>query len=198
MGVLDRWKVTLDELDEIVSDSSSLRGFLFGYISEFKLRKIWFSDERTNGVRKYDNHLRTKKGDISFSVDGVEISVEAKSLQTNSVRTKNNTLRGRFQCDASDRRRVTLPNGQVVETTCLVVGEFDLLAVCLFEFVGDWVFAFAKNADLPRTRSTKYTSEQQGYLLASLVEITCPLNPPFRLEPFSLIEEIVQDKIRMC
>lgn len=196
MGVLERWKIAFAELDEIVSAYPSLRGFLFGYVSEHKLRQMWFSDERTNEVRKYDNHFRAKKGDISFQFDGVEISVEAKSLQTNSIRTTNDGLLGRVQCDASDRRPAILPNGQTVETTCLVVGEFDLLAVCLFEFVNEWVFAFAKNSDLPRTRSKKYTPEQQAYLLASLVEITWHLKSPFRLEPFALIEEIAREKAR--
>jgi len=194
MSVLDRWKTTLAELNEIVSANPSLRGFLFGYVSEYKLRKLWFSDDRTSQVRKYDNHLRAKKGDISFVFDGEEMNVESKSLQTSSIRTTNGTCVGRFQCDASDRRPVTLPNGEEVATTCLVVGEFDLLAVCLFEFVNDWVFAFAKNADLPRTSSTKYTPAQRQYLLRGTMEITWPLRLPFREEPFSLLEELAREK----
>ncbi len=61
-----------------------------------------------------------------------------------------------FQCDASDKRLVKLPSGQEIETTCLVVGGFDLLAVNIFQFANQWKFAFAKNADLPRTTSRKY------------------------------------------
>jgi len=43
MGILERWKLTAEELDEIVSGNPSLRGFMFGYVSEYKLKKMWFS-----------------------------------------------------------------------------------------------------------------------------------------------------------
>jgi len=197
MGVLERWKLSAEELDEIITANPSLRGFMFGYVSEYTLRKMWFADERISNLMKYDNHDRTRKGDISFIYKGVHISVEVKSLQTRSIRKKGNEYSGRFQCDASDRRQVTLPNRQKIETTCLVVGEFDLLAVNLFEFDQEWRFAFAKNKDLPRSRFSKYTPQQRNYLLATLVEVTWPLNPPFRAEPFRLLDEIALEKTSM-
>jgi hypothetical protein len=40
MGILERWKITTTELDEIVSSSPSLWGFIFGYVSEYKVRKM--------------------------------------------------------------------------------------------------------------------------------------------------------------
>jgi hypothetical protein len=58
---------------------------------------------------------------------------------------------------------VHLPNGESVETTYLLVGGFDLLAVNLLEFGQEWRFAFAKNSDLPRTTSSKYTPEQREF-----------------------------------
>ena len=84
--------------------------------------------------------------------------------------------------------------GEKVTTTCLRVGEFDLLAVNLFAFENDWQFAFAKNWDLPRTRYKKYLSEVQAHLLASTMTITLPMNPPFFDEPFHLLDEIVREK----
>lgn len=161
MGALERWKLTAEELDEIVSANPSLRGFMFGYVSEYKLRKLWFSEERISHLIKYDNHDRSRKGDLSFIYNGVQVSVEVKSLQTRSVRRVGSDYVGKFQCDASDRRQVTLPNRQKIETTCLVVGEFDLLAVNLFEFEQEWRFAFAKNKELPRSRFSKYTPQQR-------------------------------------
>jgi len=194
MGLLEEWKLSPGELDEIVSLNPSLRGFMFGYVSEYKLGKKWFSDSRVSDVVKYDNHDRTRKGDITFKYKEVEIIVEAKSLQTNSVRRIGDEYVGKFQCDASDRRKVSLPNGEEIETTCLVVGEFDLLAVNLFAFTKEWDFAFARNSDLPRTRSHRYTPRQRQYLLATLVEVTWPLKPPFQREPFALLDEIVHQK----
>lgn len=196
MGILDLWEVTLGELDEIVAANPSLRGFMFGYVGEYKLRKMWLSDDRISNLIKYDNHDRTRKSDMTFIYKEVEISVEAKSLQSGSIRKVGDTYTGRFQCDASDRRQVSLPNGETVETTCLLVGEFDLLAVNLFDFEKKWRFAFAKNQDLPRSQYKKYTTEQQKYLLATLITITWPLQPPFSDEPFHLLDKIVQEKRR--
>jgi hypothetical protein len=124
------------------------------------------------------------------------MSIEVKSLQTRSIRKTSSEHLGKFQCDASDRRPVTLPNRQKIETTCLVVGDFDLLAVNLFEFEQEWRFAFAKNKDLPRSRSSKYTPQQQKYLLSTLMEITWPLKAPFQPEPFQLLDEIALEKAK--
>ena len=87
-----------------------------------------------------------------------------------------------------------MPNGRKIETTCLVVGEFDLLAVNLFQFEREWRFAFATNADLPGSRFSKYTPTERKYLLATLVEVTWPVKPPFQREPFKLLDEIVREK----
>jgi len=194
MGILERWKITTTELDEIVSSSPSLRGFIFGYVSEYKVRKMWFSGEQIGGLHKANNHDRSRRGDLSFLYKGVEITVEVKSLQTHSIRRTDAGCSGKFQCDASDRREVTLPNGERFETTCLVVGEFDLIAVNLFEFEQEWHFAFAKNTDLPRSRFARYTPEQRQHILATLIDVSWPLKPPFAAEPFRLLDEIVREK----
>jgi len=196
MGLLEQWGVTLDELNEILASRPSLRGILIGFVAEYKLPQMWFTDPRIEKLERYENHDRTRPGDFGFLYKGEPISVQAKSLQTNSVRRTETGYIGTFQCDASDRRPVTLPNGQIVETTCLVAGGFDLLAVNLFEFGQEWRFAFAKNTDLPRTKSSKYTPEQRQYLLATSIRITWPLEPPFHEEPFEVLEAIVADRRR--
>lgn len=193
MGILEKWKLTSEELDEIMQQSPSLRGFTFGYVSEYKLKKIWFSDNRVNNVIKPDDHDRTKKGDIAFLYRGYTMRVEVKSLQTNSIKQEHNSFTGIFQCDASDRRQVRLPNGEFVQTTCLVIGEFDIVAVCLFQYTDDWIFAFAKNADLPRA-SKRYKEDIRKYLLASSIRITWPLQPPFSLDPFPILDAIIHDR----
>lgn len=197
MGLFQEWQITPTELEEIIGANPSLRGITFGYVAEYKLRKLWFSDPRISYVSKIDDHSRTKKGDLILFYRQTNVHVEVKSIQTNSIRQRGAHFVARFQCDASDRRRVRLPNGQEIETTCLVVGEFDLLAVNLFAFENRWVFAFARNLDLPRATSPKYTLEQQKFLLATQMEITLPLQPPYEPEPFRLLDEIVQDKSRV-
>ncbi len=196
MGVIKEWKISFDEIDEVVTANPSLRGFLFGYLNEYMLKKIWFNGDEVSKVKKYDNHDRKHKGDLFVTYKGVEIFIEAKGLQKKSVGETDDGYVGKFQCDASDKRPVALPNGDIIETTCLAVGEFDLLAVGIFEFGKEWRFAFIKNENLPRTTSSRYTSEQQKYLLKGTTSITWPLKPPFEPEPFRLIDEIVKEKRR--
>jgi hypothetical protein len=196
MGLLEQWGVTLSELNRILVSRPSLRGILVGFIAEYKLSEMWFTDPRIDKLVRYENHDRTRYGDFGFLYKGLPISVQVKSLQTNSVRKTETGYTGTFQCDASDRRAVRLPNGQVVETTCLVVGGFHLLAVNLFEFGQEWRFAFAKNSDLPRTRSSKYTPEQRQYLLATSIRITWPLQPPFYENSFAVLDEIVGERTK--
>ena len=139
-----------DRLTKIVTDNPSLRGFLFGYVSEYKARTYFDGHESITDLKKYDDHDRTSKGDISFHYKGKEFRIEAKSLQTNSViNLGEDSWAGKFQCDASDRREISLPNGHTVNTTCLAVGEFDIVAVSLYAFGDQWRFGFAKNSDLP-------------------------------------------------
>ncbi|MCF2137841.1 MAG: restriction endonuclease [Candidatus Thorarchaeota archaeon] len=195
--IFDEWQVTLRDIDEIIINNPSLRGFLFGYVAEYKLREIWFSPTIFHDVGKHDNHDRHKKGDLFFTYDGVNILIESKSLQTSTVRKlEDGTYIAKAQVDASDSREITLPSGEKIKTTCLLVGEFDLLAVNLFPFQKKWEWAFAKNSDLPRTKYFRYSEDQRQYLLATTVTVTWPLQDPFRPEPFELIKEIVKDRKR--
>ena len=196
MGIIEDWGITIAELNEILASRPSVRGILIGFIAEYKLPKMWFSDARIHALKRYDNHDRTRLGDFGFMYQGVAITIQVKSLQSNSVRKTSTGHIGSFQCDASDKRPVRLPTGENVATTCLVVGGFDLVAVNLFEFGQQWRFAFAKNADLPRSKSPKYTPGQRKHLLATSVKVTWPLQLPFRDEPFTFLDEIVQEKRR--
>jgi hypothetical protein len=103
---------------------------------------------------------------------------------------------GNFQCDASDSRSITLPNGERLKTTCLLVGEFDILAVNLFAFRGQWDFAFAYNRDLPRSTHRGYTPKQRKHLLATTMPITWPVQPPFLADPFALLDGLVKERAK--
>lgn len=188
--ILDRWEITAGELTEVVDANPSLRGIMLGYLAEVKLRYMWFDRQEVSGWHKYDDHDRRKKGDLVIVYKGREFIIEVKSLQTNTVRREDGIWCGKVQCDASDRRTVRLPNGRKIETTCLLVGEFNLLAVNLFESEKTWRFVFAKNSDLPRSRYKKYTKAQRNCLLATLIDVTWPPRPPFRDEPFTLLDEL--------
>jgi len=192
MGMLEDWQVTRAELNEILSTRPSARGHLFGFVAEYKLTKMFFTDPRIQSLRRYDDHDRTRPGDFGFIYRGMPVNVSVKSLQTSSVKPISSTeYKGRCQCDASDKSEKTLPNGEKLKTTNLVVGGFDLLAVNIFHFGQKWRFAFAKNIDLPRSKGRMYTDTQRAYLLATSIPMTWPLAAPFHDEPFTPLDEIV-------
>lgn len=131
-GLLERLDISLEELEEALQASPSLRGMLIGYLAERKAVERFFEPYHPT---KPDDHDRSSKGDRIITYKGVPIRIEVKSLQSNSVQqTESGGYTGRFQCDASDSGMKKLPNGDKLKTVCLVVGGFDLLAVNLFEF----------------------------------------------------------------
>lgn len=187
-NILNRWGLTVDELTEIVDANPSMRGLMLGYVAEYKLVKMFFGDPRIAGLMKDDDHDRKNKGDVRFTYRGRTFRIECKSLQSNTIRKTEAGFTATFQCDASDRRPVTLSDGSSVNTTSLRTGEFDLLAINLFAFEEKWRFAFALNKDLPRSTYKKYSVSQRNELLASSMKITWPLNPPFAENPFELLD----------
>lgn len=199
-SLLKHWDITEDELTAVVDQNPSLRGMLFGYVAEVKLRQYISGDERVTGLVKDDDHDRKKKGDLRFSYSGREFVLETKSLQTNSIKVEETLngkrLSGKAQCDASDRREVQFPDGSTITTTCLLVGEFDVLAVNVFSFFDEWRFLFASNKDLPRSKYRKYTPQQRENLLASLVPVEWPLqkNSIFTTDLFSLLDRLLHEQ----
>ena len=184
-----------EELTEVVDQNPSLRGMIIGYLAELKLEKLWLSGQEISSVTKHDDHDRKKKGDRVVRYKGHEFIFESKSLQTAMIRKTNEGWVGKSQVDASDRREVTLPDGSTVITTCLLKGEFDILAVNIFAFEDTWRFAFANNSDLPTSKYRGYTEYQRQHLLATLVEVHWPPKPPFVEEPFTLMNEMIQNRI---
>jgi len=193
--ILDRWDITPEELTEVIDQNPSLRGMILGYLAELKLEKLWLSGERISNVSKHDNHDRKKKGDRVVRYRGHEFIFECKSLQTGTIKKTDQGWSGKAQVDASDRREIELPDGSTVTTTCLLKGEFDILAVNIFALQNKWRFVFAKNSDLPTSNYRRYTEYQRQHLLATLVEVHWPPKPPFSEDPFALMNELIQNRI---
>jgi hypothetical protein len=101
--------------------------------------------------------------------------------------------RGGVQCDASDRRAITVA-GQQVNTTNLLVGEFDILAASLFAFREKWDFGFILNRNLPRSTYAKYPEEVRNQLIKTMIPVTWPLPDNFVSDPFILLDQLVAEK----
>lgn len=160
-----------------------------GYYSETKferyvLRKL----AGATAISKDDDHKKSKS-DRRFRFKGREYTVQVKSVQTHSLKDRESRVVAVVQNDASDSRKVRLPTGRTITTTCYQVGEYDILAVPLYPFTGDWKdFAYIRNTDLHRSRYRKYTEEERACLLATTEPISWPLDPPWTTDLLSLLD----------
>ena len=191
-SIFDTWDITETELTELINSNPSLRGMLLGYIAEYKFQSLILKNPLISSSYKDDDHDRSKKGDRRIVYKEKEFTIEVKSLQTHTVKsTGNNCWIGKTQVDGSDRRIVQFPDGTELNTTLLLRGEFDILAVNCFSFGDKWQFIYCKNKDLPTSSYSKYTEAQQNELIASLVTVTWPPVPPFTDNLFTLLEEML-------
>ncbi len=196
-SILDRWGVSEDQLTYLIDENPSLRGILLGYVAEKKFHDAFLEHPEIEEKEKDDDHNRKKKGDRRIKYKGQTLTIEVKSLQTAMVKNLgNDRWEGKAQVDGSDRRIVKFPDGSELNTTLLLRGEFDLLAVNCFAFGEQWRFVFAKNSDLPFSSFKKYTEAQRRQLIASLVAIKWPPEPPFYADPYPLLDELVQEKAK--
>jgi hypothetical protein len=178
----------------LICENPSLRGMIYGYASEREFEWHYLKDRKTiEKFSKDDDHKKTKS-DRTVLCGGKSVTIQIKSVQTNSIKFENGRFAAKVQNDASDRRKVTLPNGSKLETTCYVVGEYDILAVSLHPFTGEWKYAFKENSQLQRSTSKKYTPKQQKYLLATLETIYFPLDPSWTEDFDGILQTICQRK----
>lgn len=192
MTILDEWGITPEQLTILLDENPSLRGMLFGYVAEVKLKEKIAAFPEVSFTTKFDDHNRKKKGDLYIIYRDRAFDLESKSLQTSSIRydEENFCWSGKAQVDASDRRVIILPDGSELNTTLLLRGEFDILAINCYAFNKEWNFAFARNQDLPRSTYRRYTQVQKENLIASLITVTWPPRPPFYSDIRALLDEM--------
>jgi hypothetical protein len=193
--IFDEWGITATQFSKILKDNPSLRGMLFGYVAEIKLREIIAAFPNVSYMTKFDDHDRTRKGDLYVIYHNRAFDIEAKSLQTATVAWDETNKRwfGKAQVDASDKRTIILPDGTTMNTTLLLRGEFDILAVNCYAFENKWNFVFARNSDLPSSSFAKYTQVQKDNVIASLIAITWPPEPPFYTDLQALLAEMIEE-----
>ena len=194
VSILEEWELAVTELTRLVHENPSLRGMILGYAAEQKLQDGWLSSGSITYLGKPDDHDRQSKGDHVIEYRGHRFIIESKSLQTNTITRDGDTWHGKAQVDASDRRTLRLVDGTTLDTTLLMVGEFDVIAVNCFAFGQGWKFAFAKNKDLPRSRYKKYSEESREQLLASLVRVSWPPEPPFTDDLLVVLDGLIADR----
>ncbi len=196
MNILNEWELTVDTLVDLLDENPSLRGVLFWYVAERKLKETMTSFPGVSYVGKPDDHGSSrKKWDFRIAYRGREFRVVSKPLQSKSIRRDKNKSgwRGRCQLDAGDRRAVALPSGRELDTTLLPRGEFDILAVNCYAVEREWKFLFARNSELPHPTHRMHSLEARRNLIASSVPVSLPPKPPFHDNLKKLLDGLVAD-----
>jgi len=193
VNILTEWEITPEQLSDLLAANPSLRGMLLGYVAELKLREIVTAIPSVSYTVKFDDHNRKKKGDLYVIYRDRAFDLESKSLQSSMVKWDSQKRRwmGKAQVDASDRRTIRLPDGSTLNTTLLLRGEFDILAVNCYAFERKWQFVFARNSDLPTSNYRGYSETQKRFLIASLIPVTWPPEPPFHVDLKDLLDEMI-------
>lgn len=194
-NLLRDWQISSKQISSLINQNPSLRGMLLGYVAELKLKELISVLPDISYTYKFDDHDRKKKGDLYIIYRGKAFDVEAKSLQTNTIKfdEANQQWTARVQVDASDRRNVVLSSGKILNTTLLLRGEFDILAVNCFGFGGEWKFLFAKNTDLPFSTFKNYEESDRRELIASLISVSLPVKPPFYESLKDLLDSMIAE-----
>ena len=149
MSILSEF--TVEQLETAVETNPYLRGYLQGYLAEIKLMEKISAIPGITNVSKIPDHDR-RKGDVVLTYRGEEITIEAKSIRTGSVREDilNNSWSGTVGVKSTDSRVVFSPDStEPVRTTCLDKGGFDILAISCYAVEGNWDFVFIENRFLP-------------------------------------------------
>ena len=91
-----------------------MRGLMFGFVAEYKLRQMWLLRPEIRNLSRPRSHDRKAKCDFRFDYRGQDVRLEVKCLDSPKVRQTEEGYNGTFQCNASDTTGVVLPNGERV------------------------------------------------------------------------------------
>ena len=181
--------VDSSDLIHAIKTAPSLRGIVLGFVAEVMFTKHAELIEGIEDVRKHDDHDRSKnKIDRDFLYRGQRVTVQLKSIQTNSLgfHDDEEVVYADVQNDASDSRRMIF-NGTEITTVNYLKGDYDILCTPLYPFTGEWDFAYKVNSMCETWRSQKYPTEISQHFLHGTEKITYP-----NLEKFGWTSDIHQ------
>lgn len=156
------------ELEELITENPSLRGYLQGYLGELALRKRLQQMPNVLEIEKIPDK-DPLKGDLRLLYRNELVTIEVKSLLSDSIRrdTLNDTWTGRVLAKNTDKRLVNLVGAGEVLTSSIIKGTFDILAICCYPVDSTWEFLFMDNIHLPEVSP----------LLPGLVKTSFLINP---------------------
>lgn len=163
MSILSQF--TNEELENVIRDNPSLRGYLQGYLAEVALMKYLVTLEGVSSVTKIPDQHKDK-GDIRVTYKDQKVTIEVKSIASNSVREDvlNDTWEGKVQIKNTDKRKVEVEGIGIISSSSIIKGQFDILAVSCYAVSGQWDFLYMGNEYLPEK-----SSELPGFIKTSFI-----------------------------
>ena len=160
-----KFEVSEDEFKDMISyvfsNNLSALAFFEGYGSEYLLEKhIKTIPEITGHYKPGDNNLEVK-GDVVVTYKDVPVSIEAKNVRrgTNSRKRKPKHIvnleesywTGYFSTRRPRSKLVTFSDGSQVDTYNSLRGQYDIIAVNVFQLIGKQQFVYCLETHLPST-----------------------------------------------
>ena len=139
----------LSTLVDLVKTNPNLHGYIQGYLAEAHLKAQLEALPGVESVTKIPDSSE-EKGDLLVVYKGVPLSLEVKSVASNSVKEEllHGGWSGVIRCKSSDKKTYEV-EGREVTSTHLIKGLFDGLAVCTFNATETWEFFFMTAHSLP-------------------------------------------------
>jgi hypothetical protein len=194
--------VTEKEFWELVEKKPSLKGYMKGYAAEIPLEKYLLSIPGVSKVKSPGDHDNSKRGDFLVTFYRQKFLIEAKSPDS-GFNTRYDEEEQRWfsaaQVQCSGSRTTELPTGEEVKSSSCRRGQFDILAVNFFDFLGEWKFIFVRNSDLNGGSNVKglekLTVEQADYyFLAQSQPFTYPPQDPWYSDVEPLLKEMYTER----
>lgn len=182
-----------EEIDEVISENPSLRGYIQGYLAEVALKKQLLLLDNVTEVTKIPDKSE-EKGDLKVIYKGLPITVEVKSLLTRSIKadTLHETWEGTVGIKNSDKRELQVEGLGTIHATNLVRGEFDVLAISCYAVSGLWDFVYMENEYIP----------PKNYDVPSLLKVSFTVNPEttpcLDLDLATILERVYVKKQSNC
>ena len=178
---------TLEDLQLLVNENPSLRGYIQGYLGELMLRRLLLHHGLE--VTKIKDHS-VDKGD--FLVQGLDapVTIEVKSLSSGSRRQLplDESWEARVLCKNTDKRVHDVPGLGEVHSCHVPKGVFDILAICTYPITGTWDFLFIESRFLPE-------AEGLPGLIKTTFMIDSKATPGLYSTPLPVIESVRARKL---
>ena len=129
----------MSDLASMMEDNPNLRGYIQGYVAEYRLRQHLEVIPGVTNIKKIPDNIGIK-GDYEFQWEGRRVSIELKSARSNAI--KFNLLEGGTEACFDVKRAADEIMEDGIPTRNVIRGEFDILAICSFAMDNTWDFTF--------------------------------------------------------